>query len=183
MVDSEHRNIARHGLRRQTLNAAAAAAALGKRRSPLDIFRIIGLLTNKDPLTREGAIKNLTGIGGREAADAIARRLADGDPRVRAAACHALAEMRALRHKAQLYDALYDRDVPVRCAAAAALARMGDNYGLTAVVKLLKNPGPHARQALQTLNLITNRKFPLSQKGHAEALRWIKYHHKHLLKS
>ena len=175
------RYYAQDSLRRQKLAAAAAAVLQPNRNHSGEIFRIIPLLSNADPLTREGAIKNLTKIGSRDAISYITRSLNDREPAVRIAACLGLGYLRAHPAKKNLYDALADRNYLVRCAAALALNDMGDKHGLPNIVELVCKNGPHQIEALRTLSRITCQKFPLTKSGLKEAIRWIKIRQKHLM--
>ena len=93
---------------------------------------------------------------------------------MRVAACNALGKLRAIQGKAKLYDALNDRADDVRCAAAVALASMGDKFGLLPVARLVCKQGDHQLTALKALNTITKQDFPLTRSGLREAIRWIK---------
>jgi hypothetical protein len=154
--------------------AAAAAAVLGKQQRPVDKFKIIGLLSSRDPAVRCGAIKNLASLGGHDAVNTVARCVFDPDYQVRGAACRALGDLRAHTAKAPLYDAVEDCNAFVRIAAASALAVMGDSFGLDAVVKLLRIKGTHQLDALQCFNRITHSHFPLNNLGLDQAIDWIK---------
>ena len=160
-------------MRRKKLSAVAAATALGRRGGPLDIIKISRMLNHSDPVIREGTLKNLAELGGRDAAMAVVRCVRDKDPRVRAAACKALGRMRAHSSKAPLYDALYDNDPIVRCSAAGALACMGDKTGLAQVMKLLCSAGRHQWEALRSLNLITGQNFRVNDHGLSQAIEWV----------
>jgi HEAT repeat protein len=179
MDKNEQREIARRELRSRTLDAAAAVTcSQGGGRG--DIAKITHLLYHNDPLVREGAIKNLARLSLRELAPHIKQSLNDGDFRVRAAACCALGQMRAIAAKPKLYDALNDREPLVRCAAAVALADMGDKYGLSHVARLVCIKGKHQMEALQAFNQITRRKFPLTKKGIKQAIHWCRLQSKSL---
>ena len=161
--------------RRDKLAANAAAAILaGRQNSNSDFIRVTSQLHDRDPAIREAAVTNLGGIGGQDAIRAAARLIRDGAPNVRAATCHALGRMRAHTVKRELYDALSDSDVVVKCAAAGALAQMGDKAGLPQIKALLKQRGPQQYRALRTFNLITNKKLPISQCGVRLAMRYLK---------
>ena len=176
------RDIARAGLRREKLTAAAAAAVRLGQPNISELFRITKLLNNSDPLVREGAINTLSGIGGSNVISYITRCLNDCDSRVRTAACSALGRLRAHSAKSQLYDVLADRKTNVSCAAALALADMGDKRGLPYMVKLVRLKGSHQIEALRAMNRLTGQKFPLTRSGLTEAQRWIKLREKHLMK-
>ena len=63
------RDITRNQLRRRNLcGAAAASASFGVKPNISSILLISRLLDNSDPVVREGAIKNLERIGGKERA-------------------------------------------------------------------------------------------------------------------
>ena len=179
MDKNEQREIARRELRNRTLNAAAAVTC-SQGGSRGDIAKITNLLYHNDPLVREGAIKNLARLSRRELAPHIKQALNDRDCRGRAAACHALGEMRAIASKSKLYDALSDREPVVRCAAAVALADMGDKYGLSHVARLVCTKGKHQIDALQAFNQITRQKFPLTKKGIKQAVHWCRLQSKSL---
>ena len=168
------RMVARDAIRRQTLAANSAAAILTRRGSEGGAERFLRLLNNADPAIRQAAVENLARLGSRDVAQIIARRTGDVAPGVRAAACQALGSLRAHWARAQLYDALHDRDSTVQCAAADALARMGDNAGLAVVARLVRLVGPHQYQALQTVNHIMRQDFPLSRRGLKDACRYLK---------
>ena len=68
-------------MRRKKLSAVAAATALGRRGGPLDIIKISRMLNHSDPVIREGTLKNLAELGGRDAAMAVVRCVRDKDPR------------------------------------------------------------------------------------------------------
>jgi HEAT repeat protein len=181
-MDKRYRSDIRQKLQRQTLSGAAAATVLGRRDSIVDIVRISSTLNNSDPAMRQETIKNLTRIGGKEAAMAVARCLRDPYPSVRSAACEALGNMRAHVAKAQLYDALYDSDPVVCCNAAGALAVMGDKAGMPQIIKMLCTPGKHQLQSLRSLNVIAKQDFRINPRGLEDAIRWIKAKKKHLSK-
>ena len=179
-MDKRYQNDIKQKLQRQTLSGAAAATVLGRSNSVVDIVRISRTLNSSDPTMRQETINNLTQIGGREAAMAVARCLRDPYPSVRSAACKALGNMRAHTAKAQLYDALHDKDPVVCCSAAGALAVMGDKAGLPQIVKIICTRGKHQLQALRSLNIITKQDFRINPRGLEDAIRWIKAKKKHL---
>ncbi len=165
--------IRRH-LNRQTLTAAAAAA-LQMRTSPRDnLLKLSRLLYNSDPVVRSDAVRKMVDAGSRDAIPHISQLLNDRDFRVRMEVCAGLGKLRALQAKSKLYDALSDRNIEVRCAAAAALADMGDKYGLPEIIRILHTTGSHQIKALKALCRITGQKFPLNWRGVKEAIRWIK---------
>jgi len=140
MDKQQQRSMAWQALRREKLAANTAATILTTRRGSNDTFRITSLLANRDPVVRLAAVSSLVEIGGANAADALARHTSDASADVRTAACKGLGKMRAHWAKAKLYDSLHDNEPRVRCAAADALAAMGDNIGLAPVVKLVSKP-------------------------------------------
>ena len=71
MDPRQARYIEQRQLRQQTLSGAAAAAALSGRTSAVDIVNVTALLKNADPLTRQGAVKNLAQMPGPQAIAAI----------------------------------------------------------------------------------------------------------------
>ncbi len=178
----QEREIVRRHVRDKHLTAAAAAAVLGGRRSSGDSLNIIRLLGNSDPEVRKGAIRNLAGVGGTSAQTAIAGRVGDSDPGVRVEACRALGRLRAHQAKRQLYDVLGDRHGEVCCAAAEALAAMGDKHGLPYVARLVCTSGIHQIPALRCFCQITGQKFPLNSRGLAEAIGWIRFHQNDIMK-
>ena len=174
MWETHYRTIASRGSgNNRTLAAAAAAGSLGKRLSSIEALKVIRLLKSGDPKVREGAINTLCRYGSRDNIPHIARCLKDTDIRVRIEACRALGQMRAHNIKAKLYDAVIDRNPYVICAAAAALARMGDKHGLSHVAKLVFMEGRHRSEAIRTLNQITGHTFRANESGIKEARNWI----------
>ena len=174
MDPRQARYIEQRQQRRQTLSGAAAAAALSGRASAVDIVNVTALLKNADPLTRQGAVKNLALMGGPQAIAAIARALYDPNADVRIASCKALGTMRAHAAKCQLLDTLNDNDPTVCCAAAEALAIMGDKTGLPHLARIVCTPGPQRWRALRSLNRLARTDFALDDVGLAEAKRWLK---------
>ena len=164
----------RQHLNRQTLTAAAAAI-LQPRSAPRDnLLKMSRLLYNSDPLVRSDAVRKMVALNSREAIPHITQLLNDQDYRVRREVCTALGKLRAFQVKNKLYDALSDRNAEVRCAAAAALAEMGDKYGMPHIVRLVCTKGNHQITALKALRQITGQKFALTPRGIKEAIRWIK---------
>ena len=183
MNDWHNSEAARSTSYSRSLSAAAAAAAVGitSRDRKADVMNIGSrLLNNSNPEVRKDAIKSLARIGGSNATFFIAKKINDLDPYVRAVACEALGCMRAHCEKNLLYDALLDRKVCVRCAAANALSYMGDKHGLAHIAKLLKIKGVHQLECLRSFNTITRSKNPLNKKGIEDALRWIKRNDQYL---
>ena len=179
-MDRRHElDITREQLRRRNLSGAAAASISVQQKSISRVLQISRLLDNSDPVVREGAIKSLESIGGRDASTLIMRSLRDPDPRVRATACGSLGKMRAHTAKGHLYDCLNDTDAVVCCRAASALSMMGDKVGLAHVQKLIFRPGRHHREAISSLNLIAGTKFPVNSKGLKQAVRWLRAQRKH----
>jgi len=178
----QEREIVRRHVREKQLTAAAAAAVLGMRRPGGEVLNIIRLLGNADPEVRKGAIRNLAGVGGSAAQAAIAKQAGDAEPGVRAEACRALGRLRAHAAKRQLYDLLGDRRYEVCLAAAEALAAMGDKHGLPYVVRLVCAGGIQQMPALRSFCQITGQKFPQNATGLAEAIRWIRFHEKDIMK-
>lgn len=170
--------LAKSGSRSQTLVAAAAAGAMGKGLSIPEAMKVIGLLKCGDPKVREEAVNTLARYGGRQYISYIARCLRDSDIKVRVEACNALGQLRAHTAKKELYDAVLDRNAYVRCAAASALARMGDKYGLPYVTRLICINGQHQVAAVQAYNLITGRHFRPDAHGVAEAVKWVRTNHR-----
>ena len=173
MDDIHVRNQIRNSYRRKTLTAVAAAA-LSPSRSPADDMRLISLLRDPDPGIRIGAIKSLTQIRGTKAINAITHAVNDPSCDVRIAACQALGKLRAHPAKSVLYDTLSDSAPMVCCSAAEALGLMGDHMGLEHVKKLVMLKGPHQRDALRCLNLLTGKMFRLNELGVQRAIAWIK---------
>lgn len=173
MDPRQARYIERSKVRQQSLAGAAAAALTGRSRT-CDILNVASLLKSRDPLTRQGAIKNLVTMGGPQAMHAIARALYDANPKVRITACKALGNMRAHPAKSQLLDTLNDRDPVVTCAAAEALCTMGDKAGLLHVARMVRSQSTHTWRALRILNQLTNSHFSIDDAGLAHARSWIK---------
>ena len=170
--NTQNDRIRRH-LNRQTLTAAAAAA-IQMKTSPRDnLLKMSRLLYNPDPIVRTDAVHKMVDTGSREAIPHICQLLNDRDFRVRMEICTGLGKLRAFQAKNKLYDAISDRNIEVRCAAAAALADMGDKYGLPHIIRLLRTSGPHKIKALKALCQITGQKFSLNPRGVKEAIRWI----------
>ena len=174
-------NLNGNGQRSTTLTAAAAAEALGKRLSNIEAVKVAGLLKGTDPAVRQRAVSTLGRLGGKDTVPFIAHALNDSDIHVRIEACNALGLRRAHAAKSKLYDAIHDRNALVRCAAAVALACMGDKYGLPSVAKLVCLKGRHQIDAVRALNKITRHDFRINQGGIAEAIRWIKAQRSSLL--
>ena len=175
MRENKYReNLNGSGQRSATLTAAAAAGALGKRLSSVEAVKVAGLLKGRDPAVRQRAVSTLGRLGGKDAVHFITQALNDSDIQVRIEACNVLGLRRAHAAKSKLYDAVHDRNASVRCAAAAALACMGDKYGLPSVAKLVCLKGRHQIDAVRALNKITGHHFRVNQSGTAEAIRWIK---------
>jgi len=158
----------------RTLSAAAAVGSLGKRLSCVEALKVISLLKCGDPQVRENAINTLSKCGGPDTIIHIARCLLDANIKVRIEACRALGEMRAHNAKAKLYDAVNDRNPLVVCAAASALAHMGDKQGLPFVAKLIFVEGRHRSEAIHALNQITGHDFRSNEQGIKEARNWIR---------
>lgn len=175
------KNHSQGGRRRLTL-AGVEAVGLESSRSSTDLLKIMGLLNTKDPLLREGAIKALAKIRGRDATSAIVRCLNDPATRVRVTACKALGSMRAHDAKAGLYDSLTDEDPIVCCSAAEALFLMGDQTGMPRVKKFVCTPGDHQWRALRSLNMLTEKDFHMNGKGLKNAIKWIKSNKKRLFR-
>ena len=182
MDRDKQRKLSINDLRREKLSGVAAAAILAQRNNATDVIKISRMLNNPDPVVREGTIKSLAGNGGRDAAMAIVRCVRDRDPRVRAAACKALGQMRAHSTKIPLYDALYDSNYTVCCSAAGALATMGDKIGLAQIMKLLCSSGRHQKEALRSLNIITGQNFRINADGLRQAIHWVTEQKKRLFK-
>jgi HEAT repeat protein len=178
----QEREISRKYLRDRNLNAAAAAMLGARRQGVAAAGNIIQLLNNSDPEVRRGAIKNLVLVGGQMVVAAIVRRLNDPNLMVRVEACTALGMMRAHAAKSQLYDVLVDRNCEVCCAAAEALANMGDKHGLPYVAKWVCTSDGHQIQALRCFSQITRQRFMLNPRGLKEAIRWIRFHQKDIMK-
>ena len=158
----------------QTLSAVAALGSLGKRLNSIEALKVIRLLKSGDPEVRRNAINTLSKHGGPDTIIHIARCLRDASLNVRVEACRALGEMRAHSAKSKLYDAVNDRDPFVVCAAAAALARMGDKQGLPFVCKLIFIEGRHRPEAIRALNQIAGHDFRANEHGTKEARNWIR---------
>ena len=88
MNDSQARQIAWREQRHRR-GTRAAAIMLGAKRGRSDAIQLVCLLNDRDPTIRQSAIRSLAQIGGASAVEAIARRVGDTDPSVRAAACRA----------------------------------------------------------------------------------------------
>lgn len=174
MDTQQDRFLARQHLRRQTLNGAAAAAALAGAGKAPDVSKMMSLLHSHDPYVREGAIKSLAATHNRDAMAVIARCMRDSDIQVRAAACRAIGLLRGHEYKGQLYDAVMDKNPKMRCAAAEALGHMGDKYGLSFIAKLVCTHGDHQIDAIRSLNAIAGKEFRCNQAGLEDAIRWIK---------
>ena len=171
--NTQNDRIRRH-LNRQTLTAAAAAA-IQMKTSPRDNLRKMSrLLYNPDPIVRTDAVRKMVDTGSREAIPHINQLLNDRDFRVRMEICTGLGKLRAFQAKNKLYDAISDRNIEVRCAAAAALADMGDKYGLPHIIRLVSTKGDHQLKALRALCHITGQKFSINPRGLKEAIRWLK---------
>ena len=160
--------------------AGIEAAGIGGIRNGIDFVKLVSLLNTADPQVREGAIKALAKIRGKDATDAIMRCLNDPSPKVRTTACKVLGQMRAHAAKAGLYDTLTDEDPVVCCSAAEALGIMGDKTGLSRVKKLVSASGDHQWRALRCLNLLTAKEFEISNKGLRDAIKWIKSNRRRL---
>lgn len=173
MYRPENNETIRGKIRQKQLSGVAAAALLSQGGSN-DISRMSRMLHSDDPMVREGTIKSMAQTGNRQAVGSMMHCIRDPDPRVRSALCVALGRLRAHQAKDILYDALHDKNPNVCCAAAGALAVMGDKIGLPQVAKLVKTPGRHQWQALRSLNLITGQQFRINEHGLNDAIRWIK---------
>ncbi|MBN1846692.1 MAG: HEAT repeat domain-containing protein [Sedimentisphaerales bacterium] len=176
---NQNDTIRRH-LSREALTASAAAAVQARRANRTDLVRMARMLYHADPVVRADTVKNLTSVGTRDAIPYICQVLNDRDYRVRSEACLALGHLRAIPAKAKLYDALNDPNPQVQCAAALALARMGDKYGFPQVARLVCAGGAHQILALQALCQITGQKFSRNPRGLKEAIRWLRSRQKHL---
>ena len=162
------------GALNRSVTAAAAAGVLSGRLGSRDILKVTRLLNSSDPKIRQAAIQSLVHFGGQDTAAHVSRCLNDPNLKVRIEAYKALGLMRAHSFKGRLYDALSCSEVLVRCAAAEALAQMGDRYGLPCVARLVCVKGKHQLEALRTLSFITGHKFRPNKLGVAEAIRWVR---------
>ena len=171
----------RQAFKSDAFAAAAAAGALGRKLDTREAVKIVALLKSGDPATREKAYQTLARYGGRDYVGYIVRGLNDPDIRIRVETCRLLGDLRAHAVKRQLYDAVVDRNAYVRCAAAEALAKMGDKYGLPYVARLVCISGKHQIEALRSYNFITGRKFKLGESGVNDAVKWIRHNQGHML--
>ncbi len=173
---------ARNRARRVTLSGTAAAGAMTGRPSNGNIGQILKLLNNCDPLIRDGALKSLIRIGGREAIASVISCLDDDDPKVRSTAFKAVGQLRIVEMVDKAKANLGEPDDMVRCAAATGLALLGNKKGIDIVLKYA-NPKQTIRwEAVRCLNLITGKRFPANAIGLKDAVGYLKRNKKRLIR-
>jgi len=117
----------------------AVIAAAGRRDGPV-AFRVACLLALEESLLPK-------------ARDVLAAALKDESPRVRAAACWALAERRVRALEAPLRKCLADKDAALALAAARALALLFESDGRDALVGALAPTHPERRRLAEALSI------------------------------
>ncbi len=126
----------RAGLAEQVLEGGAGLQALG--RAPGVSDELAAALRDPAAGTRRLAADLLGRLGSRDATDALAERLADDDPEVRAAALRAIATLDPGRAGAAAERLAAESNPAVRAERVAALAASGDTNGArTALDELL----------------------------------------------
>ena len=149
------------------------AVSSGKRIDNNDAATVIRFLKHNDPLIRQDALKVLARFPNPMTHPFIGRCLTDTSLFVRVEACLAIGRLKIHKLKGKLYDILLSKNPLVICAAATALAQMGDKKGLAYVAKLVCIRGKHQIEAVKTLNIVATKRFSLTQSGVKEATRWI----------
>ncbi|MBN1765125.1 MAG: HEAT repeat domain-containing protein [Sedimentisphaerales bacterium] len=183
MSNGEEKFKARQFSRRRTLCATDAAGVMPTPPPSSSVGQIIRLLNNVDPLIREGAIKSLTRIRGKDAEGAVIASLTDLDEKVRAAACRGVGHMRIYEEKEPLINFLQnDPSDLVRIAAAAGLGMLGDRRGLKIILKFAHPRHSLKWEALRSINMITKQSFPANLDGLAKAVSWVRKKGRKLLK-
>jgi len=99
-------------------------------------------LSDGDPLVRERAALALGRIGSDAAAGLLLRSLGNLGHRARFEALGALADAGGLRVREALAEALADRDIHTRIAAAAAIGRSAPDPGDPLLGRALGDPEP-----------------------------------------
>ena len=173
MASAEDKFNARKKSRQRTLSATEAMGINTLPTASGRVGQLLKLLNHGDAMIRDGAVKSLVRLGGKEAEAGLVYCLEDGDPQVRASVYKGLGKLRvrsALDHLAARLD---DYDEICRLAAAAGLGQMGDYQGLDLVIGYLRANHALCWEAVRCLNLIVKQKFPANPRGLEEALTWI----------
>lgn len=119
--------------------------ALKKFRDPSAIQALTALLHVPKPTVRRRVIETLGQSGDESLIPLIGESLRDDDaPEVRAAAAHALGELKARAACGFLEDALRD-EYPIRCQAVIALGAIHEKSTLAALMAMLKDAAPEVR--------------------------------------
>jgi len=153
--------------------ARRCAVSIGRRMENSDALTIVRFLKHNDPTIRQEALKVLARFSNQITHPYIGKGLTDTNLFVRIEACRAIGRLKIHTLKEKLYDLLLTKSPLVVCAAAMALAQMGDKKGLSPVAKLVCIRGKHQVEAVNTLNYLTNKRFGLTAVGINEAIKWI----------
>jgi len=106
------------------------AEALGALGDPVAVPALCGLLADRQPQVRIGALEAITALRQREGSEPIVALLADPDWRVRSAAIKAAGEIRLLSAVDGLIELLGDQEGRLKVEAAEALLNITDfDYG------------------------------------------------------